>query len=181
MLEIEKNKYETSLFSNFLVENEEMPELIVELNGTENKNIRQFLERKGIEVVGINEEKEEGCLEASFITIKKKPIFIYRDTVTQINEVNCNDTFNEKIKTIITDLPSKKEDIFALAYACNYLKVVVATYGNVEDDDYEEKLRRLYLIKKIFKKYSIHEIVSKRNFKDKDLYMEYITNRVRKK
>ena len=71
--------------------------------------------------------------------------------------------------------------MFALAYACNYLKVVVATYGNVEDDDYEEKLRRLYLIKKIFKKYSMHEIVSKRNFKDKDLYMEYITNRVRKK
>ena len=41
MLEIEKNKYETSLFSNFLVENEEMPELIVELNGTENNQVKK--------------------------------------------------------------------------------------------------------------------------------------------
>lgn len=176
-----KINYETFEYSRFLLENEDMPEAIVELNKNKNESIVPFFRSKGVDALSSSLYDNEENIHAKLITIKGKPVFIYKDTTSQINGLNCNGMFNEKIKTIITELPIPEKDIKVLAYACNYLKVLVGTYGSLDDADYPTKLKELYKIKKIFESISTNEIISKRNFKSKDMYMEYITTRTRKK
>lgn len=176
-----KNETETYEYSKFLLESENLYELIVELNRKPDESVIPYIKKEGLEIISSSSYNSEDNIKANLISIKKKPIFIYKDTMSQINGVNCNSTFNEKIKTLIADVPIKEKDIITLAYACNYLKVIVGTYGSLDDKNYSNKLKELYKIKKIFEKISSNEIICNRNFKSKDMYMEYVTNRIRKK